>query len=92
MKLIIDIDETIFKRARYEYYGENEVNHSLVNEILISVINGTVLPKGHGRIIDESQVTGTFIWDNGYIECYAPTIIDADKETDDYYKGAQEEY
>lgn len=40
--------------------------------------NGTPLPKGHGRIIDESQVTGTFIWDNGYIECYAPTIIEAD--------------
>ena len=41
---------------------------------------GTPLPKGHGRIIDESQITGTFIWDNGYIECYAPTIIEADKE------------
>lgn len=45
MQIVIDVDETIFKRTRYEYYGENEVNHSLVNEILISVINGTVLPK-----------------------------------------------
>ena len=39
-----------------------------------------VLPKRHGRIIDESQITGTFTWDNGFIECFAPTIIEADKE------------
>lgn len=41
------------------------------------------LPKGHGRIIDESQVTGTFTWDNGFIECFAPTIIEADTESED---------
>jgi hypothetical protein len=30
-------------------------------------------------MIDESQITGTFTWDNGYIECFAPTIIEADR-------------
>jgi hypothetical protein len=44
-----------------------------------AIRNGTVLPKGHGRMIDESQITGTFTWDNGYIECFAPTIIEADR-------------
>jgi len=58
-------------------------------EIPLHFINGEVceaggygfyvLPKGYGRIIDESQVTGTFTWDNGYIQCFAPTIIEADR-------------
>lgn len=41
--------------------------------------NYKILPKVHGRIIDESQITGTFTWDNGFIECFAPTIVEADK-------------
>lgn len=55
--------------------------------------NGTALSKGHGRIIDESQVTDTFTWDNGYIECCAPTIIEADtqnKETENIKDGEEE--
>jgi len=69
-----------------------EIRLALINNVQLSldqqsicdsyikqaILNGTPLPKGHGRILDESQVTGTFIWDNGYIECYAPTIIEAD--------------
>ena len=52
-------------------------------EMKDALMNSTPLPKGHGRIIDESQVTGTFAWDDGSIECFAPTIIDADKEQEE---------
>ena len=51
MQIVINIDETILKRTKYEYYGENEVNHSLVNEILISIMNGTVLPKEYEQLL-----------------------------------------
>lgn len=89
MQIVFDIDETIFKRARYEYYGENEVNHSLVNEILISVINGTILPKGHGGLIDETELKKELIrrecsrimYDTlDHILSYMKPIIEADKE------------
>ena len=90
MQIVIDIDETIFKRARYEYYGENEVNHSLVNEILISIMNGTVLPKRHGRLIDADELEKA--WHEEFLKGMkmsagmvnifndAQTIIEADKE------------
>lgn len=57
---------------------EQETASMLINAFK----NSTPLPKGHGRIIDESKVTRTFTWDNGYIECYAPTIILSDMEGD----------
>ena len=51
------------------------------------ILNGTPLPKGHGRLIDESKVTRIFRWDNGNIDCDAPTILEADggmvNESDD---------
>lgn len=75
MKIVIDISEEVYK----EICDKNYYSLKGKEALRIGVINSTVLPKGHGRIIDESQITGTFIWDNGYIECYAPTIIEADK-------------
>ena len=49
--------------------------------------NGTPLPKGHGRIIDENKITkceqvGLIIKNENIIRCLvtdAPTIIEADK-------------
>ena len=80
IEIVIKIDE-----EQYEFIKQSMTMskvkdyHVLLYDICERIKNGTLLPKGHGRIIDESQVTGTFIWDNGYIECYAPTIIEADK-------------
>ena len=74
MKIVIDIDENIYHRFVNGFANEGDAY--LIEQLFT---NGTPLPKGHGRIIDESQVTGTFTWDDGYIECYAPTIIEADK-------------
>lgn len=45
-----------------------------------AIKNGTVLPKGHGRLVDEkdlSLVTVHMI--DGMFVCDAPTIIEADK-------------
>jgi hypothetical protein len=76
MKIVIDIPEAIIKDAKD---SPNYYPSYLFEKIWKAVAKGTVLPKGHGRLIDESQITGTFTWDNGYIECFAPTIIEADR-------------
>ena len=73
MKKIIDMPDDWEKRI-----GEM-LDFQIVDFLYGIIRNGMSLSKGHGRIIDESQITGTFTWDNGYIECFAPTIIEADK-------------
>lgn len=80
MRIIIDISKKQYEIIKELVKNQNSVCPEADSAEKI-ILKGTPLPKGHGRIIDESQVTGTFIWDNGYIECYAPTIIEADKES-----------
>ena len=71
--------ELVIKMSEEDY--EKVIKYDdLSSHIYKAIQNGTPLPKGHGRIIDESQVTGTFTFDNGYIECYATPIVEADKE------------
>lgn len=81
MNVLINIPDHLYKLLKDFPSDSNE--STIENVLMKAVENGTPLPKGHGRIIDESQVTGTFTWDNGFIECYAPTIIEADKESED---------
>lgn len=51
------------------------------DELANAIINGTPLPKGHGRLIDESQIHKCG-WDyiNHHAKTDASTIIEADKE------------
>ena len=76
MELIIDIPEEDYKRGT----------------VMASAIrNGIPLPKGHGRLIDESKITkceqiGLVIKSDNVTRCLitdAPTIIEADKEKED---------
>jgi len=80
MQIVIDIPEEV-KHKVYNY--GLSLCPSDKDQLIRAIVNGTPLPKGHGRLIDESQVTGTFTWDNGFIECFAPTIIEADTESED---------
>ena len=51
-----------------------------LNVLTRAIANGTPLPKGHGRIIDESNITSCE-WDgkSETMTTNAPTIIEADK-------------
>ena len=80
MKIVIEIPETEF-----------EVGNWLSAEyILGAVANGTVLPKGHGRLIDADELDFEEVDFYSPDSCYevyriindAPTIIEADKEVD----------
>ena len=51
-----------------------------------AICNGIPLPKGHGRIIDESKIKkAKYHWEYQFLKYItdAPTIIEADKEGED---------
>lgn len=93
MELVIKIPEEIYLHllARYKYQNTDDIGLSELDKVGVLIKNGTPLPKGHGRIIDESQIRhiechterelyGNKIW---YVKTTdAPTIIEADKESD----------
>ena len=82
MQIVIDIPEEIIKEAKDSpnYYPTYHFK-----EIWRAIVNGTPLPKGHGRLIDADVVTDGF--EDNYELCIAvnatPTIIEADTESED---------
>lgn len=72
MQIVIDIPDELYKA------NNRGLEAKELWDLRVAVSTGTPLPKGHGRIIDESKIKRTFTWDNGYIDCDAPTIIEAD--------------
>lgn len=92
MKIVIDIPEGLVCDGFERTFTEKEKN------ILIKAIgNGTPLPKGHGRLIDYGYVVDAIDdWVNAEEYRYTnatdylrnriknvPTIIDADKESEE---------
>jgi hypothetical protein len=85
MKLIIDIPEKNFiKDDLIRFFG-------CYSQKLDEVIrNGTPLPKGHGRILDEKDILDTENNDGGWYDLVdmpeyiagVKAIIEADKEQD----------
>lgn len=80
MKIIIDIPKDVYKETlRTEIWNEDEKR-----AIRFAIRNCTILPKGHGRLIDADAL----IFNADYWEPYiskldfdnAPTIIEADNE------------
>lgn len=83
MKIVINIPEEMYKNLQKRSTELQAEGYLLEN----SVLNGTLLPKGHGRIIDEREITkcqqaGLYIIDGNISKCLitdAPTIIEADR-------------
>ena len=86
MQIVIDISEELYKASqmfddRYEYTAQ----------IPFTVIkNGTPLPKGHGRLIDESDLIPDSDYEDGDFYAVsigaissAPTIVEADKDEEE---------
>lgn len=51
MQIVIDIDKEIYKKVK-----DNYLPIGACYECICAVQNGTPLPKGHGRLIDEKDV------------------------------------
>ena len=76
MQIVIDIDEYLYKTIKTLGIVVEDGDAVAVSE---AIQNGTPLPKGHGRIIDESKIT--YCEQNNYfmeLITNAPTIIKAD--------------
>ena len=83
MKVVIDIDENDFLACKY-WFHEGVAQWA---EVIIA--KGTVLPKGHGDLIDRDtlnldyEVLMADDWKTAHeiANCvkYAPTVIEADK-------------
>lgn len=75
MQIVIDIDE------EYKTLLDNgDADGGVRKSILLAVTNGTVLPKGHGRLKDVDHYI-KMQWEHPDYSLMddAPTIIEADK-------------
>ena len=90
VEVVIRIPKQDFDFIKDEFAdGDMPDEKDLKETTYYAIANGTVLPKGHGRLIDASQLlTVTECKEDGTEYCYipyahiedAPTIIEADKE------------
>lgn len=89
MQIVIDIDEELYKKIKKNGYIYEEE----VESVALSIIGGTKLPKGHGRLIDADELYDGFIDGAEGYDCQtwsrieigdiiedAPTIIEADTD------------
>ena len=86
MQIVIDIDEELKHSINAKGLFLNP--HEKIS-LIDAINNGTVLPQGHGRLIDESEIQYNEIWmthENGGRTCIgweadidnAPTVLEAD--------------
>lgn len=87
MKIVIDIDENLYTRL----FDNGVDNYDDAVDMAKAIRKGTLLPKEHGRIIDESKITTIWYYERKietgtliqpYIEIDhtdAPTIIEAER-------------
>lgn len=88
MQIVIDIPEEDYN------FVKKQVADGITNPLKICIANGTPLPKGHGRIVDISQIEwlkalhdanfGYITWSEAIkqIKNSAPTLVEADKESE----------
>lgn len=83
MKIVIDIPEEYKKLL-----DNGDADGNVRKSILLAVTNGTPLPKGHGRILDEKDILDTENNDGGWYDLVdmpdyiagVKAIIEAERE------------
>lgn len=96
IELVIKIPEKTVNEIKDNAMFAKEIASSIKWDITSAIVNGTPLPKGHGRLITEptkEEIGKTVGGQNDFAECIrdsikavfdnAPTIIEADKESED---------
>lgn len=89
MKVVIDVSENRYKDI--QRIASVQLNDSRFKTAEQIIANGIPLPKGHGRLIDESDLIlcnidfydPSCVYDVQQVIYDAPTIIPADKSEDD---------
>jgi len=87
MQIVIEMPEAFYEALRNTNIiivsgrqSGKTLTSAIHNVIYNAVVNGTPLPKGHGRLIDEDLIAGDGSWDWCDRLDATPTIIEADKE------------
>ena len=85
MQIVIDIPENDYRKVQ-----DGRASVSMMRK---AIRNGTPLPKGHGRLIDESDLIPDSDYEDGMFYAVSigtindvPTIIETDKEESEEYK------
>ena len=89
MQIIIDIDESLLDGIKSDNFDfARQVVKNFQGTIASAIANGTLLPKGHGRLIDADvlmkDVKKHYFDDHKAIRCVevplsvAPTVLKAD--------------
>lgn len=77
IETLIKLDKRLYKNAKHHILTSGEID-----EICDVIANGTPLPKGHGRLIDENTIEIPFdICDGEEAFDYvvnAPTVLEAE--------------
>ncbi len=74
MQIVVDIDEKRYGSIK-KHGGIPTVSDGV--DAANAILNGTPLPKGHGRLIDANELPIDIEWHDVEI---APTIIEVDTE------------
>ena len=78
MQVVIEISEEDLDCIKYLKVKGWASRHEL------QILNGTPLPKGHGRLIDADVLQEDCLWwETEHEVSLAPTIIEADKESEE---------
>lgn len=77
VELVIKIPEELYKayKGRPPMLGD-----AGLDMIAQSIANGTVLPKGHGDLVDMNTVTSTYNLQGELTSYDAVVVLEADKE------------
>ena len=75
MQIVIDIPERVTADISNVFTQSTEISKYTIANILNAIANGTVLPKGHGRLIDADKLPMDLNWCD--IE-KALTVLEAD--------------
>ena len=83
MKLVIKIPEETVKEIKDNAMFAKDIADNIKWDVTGEIVNGTPLPKGHGRLIDADRLKEVFRKNTGYdyhdLIDIAPTILEADK-------------
>jgi hypothetical protein len=83
MQIVIDIDENLYTRL----FDNGDEYVADMRRACVAIRKGTPLPKGHGRLIDESDFMPDSDYEDGVFYAVSvgqitglPTVVEADKE------------
>lgn len=87
MQIVIDIPEVFYESLREAdmILSGQRSGKTFISVIYSAVANGTPLPKGHGRLIDDDALKWVFEKNdklNGFVQnliARTPTVVEADR-------------